>query len=204
MGWHDRDTSVLDHRSLWLLVRVEVDRPPQANTLGLARSPDRSHRAGNRRLPVHSLGEPIYKTKGEVVAATVERHEPVIEDTVSCWKASRVNGDMKHCGYCVPCLSRRIALESHGLRLSEYQRDLLNEGVSDLNPSDEGKCNLVDLIEFVSRFSQPYSRAELEMEYSELVNEEIDSPSAIEMYQRFAQESLRVFDSYPSVRAIVS
>ncbi len=61
----------------------------------------------------------LYMTKAEVVAATVKRHREVVEGTVSCWKTSRVVGDKKHCGYCVPCLSRRIALETHGLELAQ-------------------------------------------------------------------------------------
>lgn len=146
----------------------------------------------------------LYRTKAEVVADTVERHRRIVEDTVSCWKASRVGGGRNHCGSCVPCLSRRIALESNGLELDEYQRDILSEQVSNLESGDEGKRNLVELIEFVNAFHSPQSQAELEMMYPELLNEEIDSASAIEMYRRFAHESLNVFDRYPSVKAIVS
>ncbi len=154
--------------------------------------------------PINIENPFLYKTKAEVLAATVERHQPVVEGTVSCWKTSRVGGDKKHCGYCVPCLSRRIALETNGLKLDEYQRDILSEEVSGLGSGDEGKRNLIELIEFVSTFEAPHPQAELEMMYPELLNEEIDSVSAIEMYRRFARESLDVFDRYPSVKAIVS
>lgn len=146
----------------------------------------------------------LYKTKAEVVAATVERHQPIIAGTVSCWKVARVSGEEKHCGYCIPCLSRRIALETHGLELSEYKRDILREQVSSLRPDDEGKRNLIELIEFISVFGGSHPQAELEIMYPELFNEEIDSSSAIEMYRRFAGESLDVFNRYPSVKAIVS
>jgi hypothetical protein len=145
----------------------------------------------------------LYKTKAEVVATAVERHRPVVEATVSCWKASRVSGNLTHCGYCVPCLSRRIALEAHGLTLPEYQRDILNEHVSSLEAGDEGKRNLVELIAFVSSFHAPHPQAELEFMYPELYNEEIDSKLAIEMYRRFAGESFNVFYRYPSVKAII-
>jgi 7-cyano-7-deazaguanine synthase in queuosine biosynthesis len=105
--------------------------------------------------PINIENPFLYRTKAEVVAATVERHRPVVEGTVSCWKASRISGDKKHCGYCVPCLSRRIALEANGLKLAEYQRDILNEEVARLGAWDEGKRNLVELIEFVSAFDAP-------------------------------------------------
>jgi 7-cyano-7-deazaguanine synthase in queuosine biosynthesis len=146
----------------------------------------------------------LYMTKAEVVAATVERHREVIEATVSCWKASRVGGDKKHCGYCVPCLSRRIALETHGLEQLEYQRDLLREEVSSLGPEHEGKRNLVEMIEFVSTFGGSRSQADLESEYPDLVlGEKIDATVAVEMYRRFAREALDVFNRYPSVKAIM-
>ena len=154
--------------------------------------------------PINIENPFLYKTKAEVVAATVERHREVIENTVSCWKASRVSGDKKHCGYCVPCLSRRIALETHGLELSEYQRDLLREEISSLGTQHEGKRNLVEMIEFVSTFGGSSSQADLESEYPDLLlGEEIDATAAVEMYRRFARETLDVFDRYPSVKAIM-
>lgn len=88
------------------------------------------------------------------------------------------------------------------MELPEYERDILREHVSTLRPDDEGKRNLVELLEFVSTFGEARPRAELEMMYPELLNEEIDAPLAIEMYRRFAGESLNVLDRYPSVKAM--
>jgi 7-cyano-7-deazaguanine synthase in queuosine biosynthesis len=154
--------------------------------------------------PINIENPFLYMTKAEVVAATVERHREVIKNTVSCWKASRVGGDKKHCGYCVPCLSRRIALETHGLELSEYQSDLLRDDVSSLGTEHEGKRNLVEMIEFVSIFGGSRSQADLEAEYPDLLlGEEVDATAAVEMYRRFAREALDVFDHYPSVKAII-
>lgn len=146
----------------------------------------------------------LYMTKAEVVAGAVERHRDVIEGTVSCWKASRVIGDKKHCGYCVPCLSRRVALETHGLELPEYQKDVLREQISDLDTDNEGKRSLVEMIEFATTFGAYRSRADLELEYPDLLmGEEIDVEAAVEMYRRFARETLDVFGRYPSVKAIM-
>jgi len=146
----------------------------------------------------------LYRTKAEVVAATVERHREVVESTVSCWKASRVVGDKSHCGYCVPCLSRRIALETHGLELPEYRRDLMREEMASLSIEDEGKRNLVEMIEFATTFGSSRSQADLESEYPDLLlGEEIDATAVVEMYRRFGREALDVFDRYPSVKAIM-
>jgi 7-cyano-7-deazaguanine synthase in queuosine biosynthesis len=154
--------------------------------------------------PINIENPFLYRTKAEVVAATVERHREVIENTVSCWKALRVGGDKKHCGYCVPCLSRRIALETHGLELSEYQMDLLRVQVSGLDADHEGKRNLVEMIEFVRTFGGSLSQADLEWEYPDLLlGEEIDPSAAVEMYRRFAREALDVFNRYPSVKTMM-
>lgn len=75
--------------------------------------------------------------------------------------------------------------------------------MSTLGSGDEGKRNLVELIEFVSMFSGSLPQAELQMTYPELFNEEIDAQLAIEMYRRFARETLDVFDRYPPVRNMV-
>jgi 7-cyano-7-deazaguanine synthase in queuosine biosynthesis len=146
----------------------------------------------------------LYMTKAEVVAGAVEQHREVIEGTVSCWKAARVSGDKKHCGYCVPCLSRRVALETHGLELPEYQKDVLREEMSDLETDNEGKRSLVEMIEFASTFGGSRSQADLESEYPDLLlGEEIDVAAAVDMYRRFARETLDVFGRYPSVKAIM-
>jgi 7-cyano-7-deazaguanine synthase in queuosine biosynthesis len=146
----------------------------------------------------------LYMTKAEVVAGAVEQHREVIEGTVSCWKAARVSGDKKHCGYCVPCLSRRVALETHGLELPEYQKDVLREEMSDLETDNEGKRSLVEMIEFASTFGGSRSQADLESEYPDLLlGEEIDVAAAVDRYRRFARETLDVFGRYPSVKAIM-
>jgi hypothetical protein len=35
-----------------------------------------------------------------------------IPKTISCWKTSRMVGEATHCGACIPCILRRIAIES--------------------------------------------------------------------------------------------
>jgi 7-cyano-7-deazaguanine synthase in queuosine biosynthesis len=145
----------------------------------------------------------LYKTKAETVENTVSRHREVVKQTVSCWKASRVPGELKHCGFCVPCLSRRIALEANGLTLSEYDRDILAQDVSRLPREDEGRRNLVELAEFAKVWGASHTDAFLMDKYPNLENRCFDSSEAIGMYRRFAQEALDVFARYPSLSAII-
>lgn len=142
----------------------------------------------------------LYMTKAEVVRETVLEHPETLQHAVSCWKASRVAGEKNHCGFCVPCLVRRIAVEAHGVSLPEYKRDLLAEDVESAPPDDDGKRNLVELGEFVTLFEKAGSQAELEDLFPDLINPSIDPGVAAEMYRRFAAEARAVFDRYPAIR----
>lgn len=141
----------------------------------------------------------LYLTKGEVVRRLVAEAPESIPLSGSCWKASRLGGGQKHCGECVPCLVRRIALESNGMTVDEYQRDLLAEDVDGLAEDDTGKRNLTDLVEFVQHFARDDLKRGITETYPELLNGTFDSDRAIEMYSRFAQEALQVLSRYPGV-----
>ena len=145
----------------------------------------------------------LYRTKAEVVENTVLRHHPIIENTVSCWKASWVPGDLNHCGFCVPCLSRRVALEANGLTIPEYNRNILTQDLSRAPRDDEGKRNLVDLAEFVTVFGASHSDALLTDRYPHIVNQHIDTSKALAMYRRFAHEALDVLGRYPAMDTIL-
>ena len=144
----------------------------------------------------------LYLTKAEVVKLILPKHERVVAQTVSCWKASRVSG-FHHCGICVPCLIRRIALESNGISLPEYQRDLLQENIAKINADDDGKRNLVELCEFIGNFKSNRSMAELQLLFPELATDSFDVGQVTKMYKRFATEALTVFKSYPEVMKII-
>jgi 7-cyano-7-deazaguanine synthase in queuosine biosynthesis len=145
----------------------------------------------------------LYLTKAGAVESVVRRHLGAVKETVSCWKASRVSGRYKHCGFCLPCLVRRIAVEANGADLPEYKRNLFSENVGALPPDDDGKCNLIELGEFVRLFEQQNSQALLQDTYPELINPHIDAVQAIAMYQRFAVEARGVFNRYPQVRTLL-
>lgn len=143
----------------------------------------------------------LYKTKAEVVTTLVRAHRTAIPKSVSCWRGSRLSSS-NHCGECVPCLVRRIALEANGLKLKEFARDLFAESIGALGPNDEGKRNLVELAEFALAF-RTYSAADLEVLYPDLINESIDRPKAVAMYKRFAEEALAVLGTYSGVRPLL-
>lgn len=144
----------------------------------------------------------LYMTKAEVVAILFPQHQTIISKTVSCWKASRVS-EFNHCGICVPCLIRRIALEHNECFIHEYAQDLLHSNVSKLGPDDDGKRNLVELCEFINTFRRKQTLAEMERIYPELASEDFDATQTIAMYQRFADEAMQVFHHYPQIMALM-
>jgi hypothetical protein len=149
--------------------------------------------------PIRIANPFLYSTKAEVIHDTVTNHPGVLRSAISCWKASRVPGALNHCGFCVPCLIRRIAIEWNGPAVNEYARDLLSEDVGALPPEDEGKRNLVELAEFVSLFRRNRNRAEMEHFFPELVTTKFDASQTIDMYRRFAAEAIGVLGRYPSL-----
>lgn len=145
----------------------------------------------------------LYNTKAEVVKDALVHHFDVVPRTVSCWKASRVHGAENHCGCCIPCLVRRIAVEANGFNISEYKRDLFAEELAAVSFEDDGKRNFVELAEFVRFFESAKSIAVIESAYPELSNPHIDAPKAVDMYRRFATEARRVFANYPNLQSVV-
>jgi 7-cyano-7-deazaguanine synthase in queuosine biosynthesis len=146
----------------------------------------------------------LYKTKAEVVKLLIPKHQAVIAETVSCWKASRVSHHFHHCGICVPCLIRRIALESNNVLLSEYEKDLFQINISKLNSDDDGKRNLVELCEFVNNFKENYTMAELQLLFPELARTDCFDPvQVVKMYKRFSNEAIAIFQRYPEVMKII-
>lgn len=145
----------------------------------------------------------LYMTKAEAVRLTIIQHLNMAQETVSCWMSSRIRGDKKHCGYCIPCLIRRIAIEANGVQLNEYRRDLLSENIAQLNVIDEGKRNFIELAEFVRSFESMVSQAEIEYTYPELRNPYIDANKAVDMYHRFAVEARAVMNNYSNLNVLV-
>jgi 7-cyano-7-deazaguanine synthase in queuosine biosynthesis len=148
----------------------------------------------------------VHLTKGEVVALIPSALHGRIHESTSCWRAARVPTQATHCGECVPCLCRRIALESNGLKIAEYHRDLLIEDIGKLDPNDIGKRNVIDLCQFISLFDGPTrlrSEDQVCCEFPELFEREIDKSSVIAMYSRFAKEASTVLKRYKSVKPLL-
>lgn len=146
----------------------------------------------------------LYKTKAEVFAILPKKLQKEVYVSASCWMISRIPGN-KHCGYCIPCITRRIALEYNDINLNEYAHDIFRMDIESLNEDDDKKRNLVDYLEFVSKFKKvtDINKNELMMEFPELYNSALDRDSALKLYERVAKQSFHVFKKYPQIQKII-
>ncbi len=142
----------------------------------------------------------LYKTKAEVVALLPKPLYSEIHNSVSCWMISYVPGE-KHCGVCIPCISRRIALEYNGIKLNEYHTDIFKTDINSLSDDDSGKKNITDYLEFITRFKKVTAQNKLDLicSFPELINPSFDENEALKLYERVSQQSFNVFKKYPKV-----
>lgn len=142
----------------------------------------------------------LYQTKAEVIATVASNHASAIVSSNSCWRNARVHG---HCGACIPCCIRRIALERFGIKVDDWKRDIFTENLAALPETDEGKRNLSELAEFVFAFGHS-DDASLDIEYPELNSPFFKRDEAQSMYQRFAAEATSVWTGYPGLTHLLT
>src|SRR5262249_49846544 len=90
----------------------------------------------------------VERTNSEVVKLGGNSYPELIPQTSSCWKNARLGGGATHCGECVPCYVRRIAIEYLGPDPTLYKRDVWTEDFAALSADDAGRRNLFDLAAF--------------------------------------------------------
>lgn len=129
---------------------------------------------------------------------------PLIRNTVTCWGYPNQTlryPHSNHCGYCLPCIVRRVSLIEAGLEAfdDQYVVDVFGSSVG---LSETRRRNMEDLIFFCRSFAT-LSKTELLYRYPELVMIEAGArPSKddkveriIRVYKKFATEFLSVATS---------
>jgi len=138
------------------------------------------------------------QTKGEEIALLRTLGlESVIKDTVTCWGYPNQMCRYKysnHCGYCIPCVVRRVSLIAAGMEECDDQYVVDVFGSRD-KLTDKQLRNVEDLAYFCQNFST-LSKTELLYRFPELVMIEAGNGSAsgdriekiIRVYKEFARE----------------
>src|SRR5258708_37443521 len=103
---------------------------------------------GMQRILSTALGVPlvlqnpyIFMTKAEVVERVWSTIPTTIPIANSCWKSARLPEGVTHCGECIPCFIRHIAIRIHGDDPTAYVRRIFDETLSAMGPEDEGRRN---------------------------------------------------------------
>lgn len=146
----------------------------------------------------------LFKTKAEVVSLLPKQLHSKLSSSASCWMISHVPGE-KHCGFCIPCISRRIALEYNNIHLKEYHIDIFKTDINILPDTDTGKRNLTDYLEFITRFKKatPKNKVELICDFPELINPAFEIDDAIKLYERVSAQSFQVLSHYPRMQKLL-
>lgn len=128
---------------------------------------------------------------------------PLIKDTVTCWgypNQTLKYPNSNHCGYCIPCIVRRVSVAAAGLAAydDQYVIDVFN-----LKPNAPEKYsrNIEDLIYFCQSI-ESLSNTEIIYRYPEFVMADFGPRNgtedriskAISVYRKFAKELLAVAD----------
>ena len=138
----------------------------------------------------------VHETKAEVIGRVLEFCPQLIPMTESCWKNARLGEGVSHCGECIPCYVRRIAIEQYGGRdPTQYFCDPWQAPVPLASDDNTGRRNLIDLVEFVVQL-ETLSDAEVMDEWPELYSVHVDHAEVIAMYRRFAGEARVVLEQY--------
>lgn len=150
----------------------------------------------------HIVNPYVHRTKKEVVEVVFNAAPQLLPISNSCWKNSRLPASATHCGACVPCYVRRIAIESFTADETAYHRDPWSEEVAAMASDDDARRNLVDLCELVKRIELSTDEDMLS-EWPELYAESIDEGQVIAMYRRFCAEARAVLAGYPGLAPLL-
>lgn len=154
-----------------------------------------------RSLASHVLGRPlrvenrlVAMTKPEVVGRAVALGQGAnMAQTVSCWQIGRTS---RHCGFCAPCLLRRVSCEHESVADVTYDADVFDDASALDDPrARDNLAHFVSLIEDLGELSE----IELEYEYPELLGAApaMSLADAIALHRRWATEAGAVLSSHP-------
>jgi 7-cyano-7-deazaguanine synthase in queuosine biosynthesis len=146
----------------------------------------------------------LYKTKAEVIETLVTDFSDCVGVSQSCWRNAHLPSGITHCGLCIPCFVRRIAIEFWiQPDPTVYMDNYWTDGISSRTAEDDARRNMADLCEFIVKM-ETMSTEEVMSNWPELYSTNLDSVRVIEMYRRFAAEARQVLGAYPQMTALLS
>jgi hypothetical protein len=141
------------------------------------------------------------RTKGEVAGRGAELgHRETLKDTISCWSISHRS---THCGYCAPCITRRLACLIHAIPDVAYELDVLDD--TQALDRDDALDTLTHFIMTAEEFRDE-DDFELLMSHAELLGGAFapGADATLALYRRWAGEVLAVLEAHPVPRSLMS
>jgi Queuosine biosynthesis protein QueC len=132
-------------------------------------------------------------TKPEVIHTAVNLGaQAELQDTVSCWQIGRTR---EHCGFCAPCILRRISCETHGVPDVPYKSDVFEDAATlDDTRARDNLAHMVSLIQDL----QELPDVDLEYEYPELLGGQpvLTLAESIDLHRRWANQAGNILFSH--------
>lgn len=139
---------------------------------------------------------PFYDlTKGEVVQLLNKpKYKELVKYSSSCFRISRLRwmgvkiGQVKHCGYCYPCVLRRFAIDHAGLWNfdGKYHEDIFGDFSA---IPDEGRTLLLELLDFGRTLESCQTYEDVLQKYwAFYIGEQTDPIPFIDTYRRHIQQ----------------
>jgi hypothetical protein len=145
--------------------------------------------------PINVRNVLLQMTKPEIAKRGAELGQAAaLPETISCWSAGRTR---EHCGYCAPCMMRRISCELHGLPDAAYREDPFADEVF-LSQNPRATDNLIHLGQVVRDFRE-LDDFELELKYIEIFTggTQMSASEALALHHRWADQAAKVLGRYP-------
>jgi hypothetical protein len=140
-------------------------------------------------------------TKPDVVQTAVGLNlDPTIPSTVSCWSIGRSS---QHCGYCVPCIIRRISCEFAEVADVEYATAPFDSLPATANWVRAAKDNVIHLITHALNLQG--DDEEIELSYPELLTcgDQLTPADSLTMHRRWSDQCLKVIRRHPEATAFM-
>lgn len=144
----------------------------------------------------------LFKTKGDVTRIVVEKAPDLLFESESCWMNARLPPATSHCGECIPCLLRHLAIEQHTADRTGYQRRVWEEDVGSLPFEDDGRRNVMELAEFIVAM-RDFDDEEVLSTWVELANPHFEVRPALDLHRRFAREAISVLSRHPAIATLL-
>lgn len=137
----------------------------------------------------------IAETKPEVVATAKSLGVyGALPDTASCWTWQR---NRRHCGICVPCLTRQISFELGGIEEAKPHLADPFDNEKDLE-RPFARDNMSHLCQVVGEINGLGDSA-FELEHPEILDggQMVTPSDARDLYRRWAKQAISVLDAHP-------